>query len=119
MGGVPIKHHSKSKVGRRRSQQALKRRVFVACPNCKSPALPHRTCAHCGTMVLAPKTRTAPRVKDEVKKEAPKKEETPKEEPREETKEEGKEEVKPEVEEKKAEEKVPEEEEKEGEKTRV
>lgn len=57
MGGVPVKHHSKSKVGRRRSQLALARRVFVACPNCKSPAVPHRTCAHCGWMVLASRTR--------------------------------------------------------------
>lgn len=51
MGGVPPSHHSKSKVGRRRSQLALKKLQIVACQNCKSPALPHRTCAECGAIV--------------------------------------------------------------------
>ncbi|OGG40121.1 50S ribosomal protein L32 [Candidatus Jorgensenbacteria bacterium RIFCSPLOWO2_01_FULL_45_25b] len=49
MGGVPVKHHSKSKVGRRRSHLALKTRRFVACVSCNSPKLPHATCSHCGT----------------------------------------------------------------------
>lgn len=48
MGGVPVKHHSKSKVGRRRSQQALQEAHFVVCPNCQAPKLAHKTCLHCG-----------------------------------------------------------------------
>ena len=48
MGGVPIKHHSKGKVGRRRSHLALKPVVVFACPNCKAPMLPHRACISCG-----------------------------------------------------------------------
>ncbi|HXF44280.1 MAG TPA: 50S ribosomal protein L32 [Candidatus Paceibacterota bacterium] len=48
MGGVPVKHHSKSKVGRRRSQLALKKRRLVVCSNCKGPTLPHRACPQCG-----------------------------------------------------------------------
>lgn len=58
MGGVPIKHHSKSKVGRRRSQLALKKKGIVACANCKSPALPHRMCAQCGKMTSKKKIAT-------------------------------------------------------------
>ncbi|MEK7611762.1 MAG: 50S ribosomal protein L32 [Patescibacteria group bacterium] len=48
MGGVPTKHHSKSKVGRRRSHLALKPKNIRVCPNCKGPMLPHRACAQCG-----------------------------------------------------------------------
>ncbi len=48
MGGVPIKRHSKSKVGRRRSHLALKPLSIVACPNCKAPVKGHRVCGNCG-----------------------------------------------------------------------
>lgn len=48
MGGVPVKHHSKSKVGRRRSHLALKKINLNACSNCKAPTLAHRVCANCG-----------------------------------------------------------------------
>ncbi len=48
MGGVPVKHHSKSKVGRRRSQQALKKLNLSICPHCHGPRLNHRTCLQCG-----------------------------------------------------------------------
>jgi len=47
MGGVPVKHHSKSKVGKRRSQQRLKKPVFFVCPYCGGPVLPHRLCPQC------------------------------------------------------------------------
>lgn len=50
MGGVPVKHHSKSKVGKHRAHQALKKINLVSCENCKSPMLPHRLCSNCGTM---------------------------------------------------------------------
>jgi len=48
MGGVPVKHHSKSKVGRRRSQQALKKVGISTCGNCGGPTLPHQICPQCG-----------------------------------------------------------------------
>lgn len=48
MGGVPTKHHSKSKVGRRRSQLALKRQGIIPCAKCKAPTMPHRACPSCG-----------------------------------------------------------------------
>jgi large subunit ribosomal protein L32 len=48
MGGVPVKHHSKSKVGRRRSHLALKKKNLLVCPNCGSAKLAHRLCKQCG-----------------------------------------------------------------------
>ncbi|MEK9194631.1 MAG: 50S ribosomal protein L32 [Patescibacteria group bacterium] len=48
MGGVPVKHHSKSKVGRRRAHLALKKAILSVCPNCKGPTLPHQACLQCG-----------------------------------------------------------------------
>ncbi|MEK9170588.1 MAG: 50S ribosomal protein L32 [Patescibacteria group bacterium] len=47
MGGVPVKHHSKSKVGRRRSHLALKRVNISVCKECQSPVLSHRICPNC------------------------------------------------------------------------
>ncbi|NCO15534.1 50S ribosomal protein L32 [Candidatus Wolfebacteria bacterium CG18_big_fil_WC_8_21_14_2_50_39_7] len=49
MGGVPVKHHTKSKVRRRRSHLALKPSQFFVCQNCGSPILPHRICPNCGS----------------------------------------------------------------------
>lgn len=48
MGGVPVKHHSKGKVGRRRSHLAMKKTNMAACAKCKGPVMPHRACAQCG-----------------------------------------------------------------------
>jgi len=48
MGGVPVKHHSKSKVGRRRSQLKLKSKNPIQCSNCGWPTLPHSICSNCG-----------------------------------------------------------------------
>ncbi len=48
MGGVPVKHHSKGKVGRRRSHLALKKMRLLVCAKCQGPKLPHRACAQCG-----------------------------------------------------------------------
>jgi len=48
MGGVPTKHHTKSKVGRRRSHLALKPSQIFVCQNCGHPILPHRRCSGCG-----------------------------------------------------------------------
>ncbi len=48
MGGVPVKHRSKSKVGRNRSHLALKKIKLIVCVKCKAPALPHKACAACG-----------------------------------------------------------------------
>ncbi|MBI4159620.1 50S ribosomal protein L32 [Candidatus Wolfebacteria bacterium] len=44
----PVKHHSKSKVGRRRSHLALVSPKLLVCPNCAHPVLPHRFCSNCG-----------------------------------------------------------------------
>ncbi|MDO8469846.1 MAG: 50S ribosomal protein L32 [bacterium] len=55
MGGVPIKHHSKSKVGRRRSQQALARVTPAVCLKCKGPTLAHKACPNCGTYTKTPR----------------------------------------------------------------
>ncbi|HEY4496588.1 MAG TPA: 50S ribosomal protein L32 [Candidatus Paceibacterota bacterium] len=49
MGGVPVKRHSKSKVGRRRSHLARKPVNLSVCSNCGSPVLPHRACSNCGS----------------------------------------------------------------------
>lgn len=49
MGGVPMRHHTSSKVGRRRSHHALKPQQHVTpCPECKYPILSHRACPQCG-----------------------------------------------------------------------
>jgi large subunit ribosomal protein L32 len=68
MGGVPVKHHTKSKVGRRRSHLALKPSQIAVCPSCQSPVMPHRMCANCGSYKGS--VVKAPRVK--VQKEAAK-----------------------------------------------
>ncbi|MDO8430250.1 MAG: 50S ribosomal protein L32 [bacterium] len=49
MGGVPVKHRSKSAVGHTRSHLALKKIPLNVCANCKNPALPHRVCINCGS----------------------------------------------------------------------
>ena len=61
MGGVPVKHHSKGKVGRRRSHLAMKKTNMAACAKCKGPVMPHRACAQCGAYkkkARAAKTKT-------------------------------------------------------------
>ena len=51
MGGVPIKHHSKSKVGRRRAHLALKPAKILVCLQCRGPVMPHKACKQCGSYV--------------------------------------------------------------------
>ncbi|PIU99351.1 50S ribosomal protein L32 [Candidatus Wolfebacteria bacterium CG03_land_8_20_14_0_80_36_15] len=48
MGGVPVKHHTHSKVGRRRSHLALRPANLLVCPNCGAPVKPHHYCSSCG-----------------------------------------------------------------------
>ncbi|MDP3974742.1 MAG: 50S ribosomal protein L32 [Candidatus Jorgensenbacteria bacterium] len=48
-----LSHHSKSKVGRRRSQLALKKKYILVCPSCKGPTFGHRACPQCGAYVKA------------------------------------------------------------------
>ncbi|MEK7181026.1 MAG: 50S ribosomal protein L32 [Patescibacteria group bacterium] len=48
MGGVPVKHHTKGKVGRRRSHLALKKGQLLVCKHCSGPKLAHRACHECG-----------------------------------------------------------------------
>ncbi len=63
MGGVPVKHHTKSKVGRRRSHLALKPKTLLRCELCGGPKLPHRLCRQCkiaGTRAGAGGEKLAP-----------------------------------------------------------
>ncbi|MBM3281463.1 MAG: 50S ribosomal protein L32 [Candidatus Harrisonbacteria bacterium] len=77
MGGVPVKHHSKGKVGRRRSHHALKKIKLAVCVKCGGPVLPHRACLQCGnygpleakTAEIKPK-KTTRKKKEEVVLEA-------------------------------------------------
>ena len=46
---VPKKKTSQRRRDQRRSQQKLSVDVASVCPQCKSPKLPHRACAKCGT----------------------------------------------------------------------
>jgi len=48
MGGVPTKHHTRSKTGKRRSHLALKPINILVRPNCGSPVKPHSACPNCG-----------------------------------------------------------------------
>jgi len=68
MGGVPVKHHSKGKVGRRRSHLALKKTHIFVCESCKAPKLPHRTCPYCGAFT---KKERVPREGAPVEEQAP------------------------------------------------
>ncbi|MFH1193012.1 MAG: 50S ribosomal protein L32 [Candidatus Jorgensenbacteria bacterium] len=52
-----LSHHAKSKVGRRRSQQALKKLPLTVCVNCKAPTFAHRVCPQCGTYKRQPKKK--------------------------------------------------------------
>ncbi|HBE90078.1 MAG TPA: 50S ribosomal protein L32 [Candidatus Andersenbacteria bacterium] len=45
---VPKKHHTKSKVGRRRSHLALKKIILGQCTKCKRAVLSHSVCNWCG-----------------------------------------------------------------------
>lgn len=45
---LPSFRHSKSKVRRRRSHDALKQIVVSKCAKCGAPALSHRVCKVCG-----------------------------------------------------------------------
>lgn len=58
MGGVPVKHHTHGKVGRRRSHHALKPIRINVCPNCQGPVLLHYSCKQCG--LYAKKTKVKP-----------------------------------------------------------
>jgi len=53
-----LSHHSKSKVGRRRSQLALSKPSLAVCPQCKGPTLPHRACPQCGVYVRVEKKKS-------------------------------------------------------------
>lgn len=66
---VPVKHHTRGKVGRRRSHLALKATALQACTECKAPVLPHRVCANCGAM----QTRSLRKASASAQVETPKK----------------------------------------------
>lgn len=54
-----LSHHSTSKVGRRRSQLALKKTPVVACEKCGGPSLAHKSCPQCGSYAKKPKKKAA------------------------------------------------------------
>lgn len=45
---LPARHHSRSRVNKRRSHLALKPLHLVKCPHCGRMILPHRVCPYCG-----------------------------------------------------------------------
>lgn len=51
MAGVPVKHHTHGKTGRRRSHLAMKKERLMVCGNCGAPKMAHRVCAQCGKNV--------------------------------------------------------------------
>ncbi|OGY59184.1 MAG: 50S ribosomal protein L32 [Candidatus Colwellbacteria bacterium RIFCSPLOWO2_12_FULL_44_13] len=68
MGGVPMRHHTSSKVGRRRSHLALKKKNVMVCAECKAPILPHRYCSNCGYYGKKKVTEVKAKTKKNVKK---------------------------------------------------
>ena len=46
--GLPSRHHTRSRVNKRRSHMALNSRIFIKCPHCGRKILPHRVCPYCG-----------------------------------------------------------------------
>lgn len=56
---LPKRRHSHSRKNKRRSQYKMKPRLYIECPKCHSPKLPHRVCPTCGnygdTLVVKPK----------------------------------------------------------------
>jgi len=48
MGGVPVKHHTHGKVGRRRSHLSLGKSYLIACPKCGAAKKTHEYCPNCG-----------------------------------------------------------------------
>jgi len=46
--GVPSRHHSRSRVNKRRSHMALKPLNFIKCSHCKKMIMPNRVCPYCG-----------------------------------------------------------------------
>jgi large subunit ribosomal protein L32 len=45
---IPARHHSRSRINKRRSHHALKKANLIKCPNCGRKILPHRVCPYCG-----------------------------------------------------------------------
>jgi len=46
---VPKRKVTRSRGGKRRSQQALRPKSAIDCPHCGAPKMPHTVCANCGT----------------------------------------------------------------------
>lgn len=59
MGGVPVKHHTKGKVGRRRSHLARKPVNVAVCVKCNAPKLSHSACTNCGYYASAKSKKVA------------------------------------------------------------
>ena len=48
MGALPKKKRTRSRIGHRRTAYRLNVPQSSACPQCRSPRLPHRVCGVCG-----------------------------------------------------------------------
>lgn len=46
---IPRKKHTKSAVGTRRSQDAIKTQTLNKCPKCGKAVQPHHACGFCGS----------------------------------------------------------------------
>jgi len=62
---VPMKRHTSSAVGRRRSHHALSKKVLTKCQKCGKAIEMHKACGFCG----AYKGKEALKIKSKVKKE--------------------------------------------------
>lgn len=71
---LPAFRHSKSKVRRRRSHDALKTIMVSKCAKCQAPSLPHRVCKVCGVYAGRQVIGGMEEVKKTLKKTASKKE---------------------------------------------
>lgn len=45
---IPARHHSRSRINKRRSHLVLNKHNLIKCPNCGRKILPHRVCPYCG-----------------------------------------------------------------------
>lgn len=45
---LPKRRWSTRRQGKKRATQTLKKPVFIYCPNCQNPVLPHTACSNCG-----------------------------------------------------------------------
>lgn len=45
---LPARHHTRSRINKRRAHLALKPKNLIKCPHCGRLILPHQVCPYCG-----------------------------------------------------------------------